>query len=222
MEQAQLSARERIIEKATDIFGEHGFKATTVRMIAAEADVNVASINYYFKDKEGLYNEVIETIFSKGFSRFPSIKPGNGLAVPVEERLFQFIQGTIYRLISPEGWGGIAGRGRLIVKEMLNPSPAFNNMVDRYIRPHKAALVNILKEVLGDDIETEKILLCVVSILGQCIYYAAGSNIIARVAPEFVPIENSIDRIVDHVHRFSLGGLEKIKKDNQVTKRESL
>ncbi|MBE6080650.1 MAG: TetR/AcrR family transcriptional regulator [Veillonella sp.] len=41
----------------------------TVRMIAAEADVNVALVNYHFKNKDNLFNEVINIILmrAKGF-----------------------------------------------------------------------------------------------------------------------------------------------------------
>ncbi|MFA6009858.1 MAG: CerR family C-terminal domain-containing protein [Desulfobacteraceae bacterium] len=213
MEPVQLPTRERIVETATDIFGKNGFKATTIRMIANEAGVNVASINYYFGDKEGLYTEVIETLFSKGFNRYPSVQPGSEAGVSAEERLLMFIRGTIYRLFSPDGWGGITGSGRLIVKEMLEPTAAFDKVVDKYIRPHKEVLVGILREIVGEEIPVERILLCVVSILGQCIYYAAGNHIIARIASEYLPVEKNIDEIVGHVHRFSLGGLERIKQE---------
>ena len=60
MEPSQLSARERIIDAATDIFGTHGFKAATLRAIANLAGVNVAAVNYYFGDKQGLYGEVVQ------------------------------------------------------------------------------------------------------------------------------------------------------------------
>lgn len=215
MEPTQVPARERIIDTATDIFGKNGYKATTIRMIATEAHVNVASINYYFGDKEGLYAEVIEAIFSKGFSRYPSVQPGDTTDVSPEERLRAFIRGTLYRLISPDGWGGIGGSGRLVVKEMLEPTPAFNNVVDKYIRPHKDILFKILKEIIGEGVCEKRILLCVVSILGQCIYYASGTHIIARIAPEYLPVEKNIDSIVGHVHQFSLGGLERIKRESK-------
>ncbi len=217
MEPSQLSARERIIETATDIFGENGYKSTTIRMIAGRAEVNVAAVNYYFGDKQGLYAEVIEAIFSRGFSRYPSILADQQSTASPEERLRQFIRGTIYRLVSPDGWGGIAGTGRLVVKEMLEPTEAFNKVVDKYIRPHKDVLVGILKEIVGDTVPEKKILLSVVSILGQCIYYAAGKNVIARIAPQHLPGESNIDDIVDHVHRFSLGGLERIKQESGVS-----
>ena len=212
MESAQLSTRDRIIETAADIFGKNGFKATTIRMIAGEAGVNVAAVNYHFGDKEKLYAEVMETTFAKGFSRFPSILSGKEAGETPEERLMVFIRGTLYRLISQEGWGGIGGKGRLIIKEMLEPSPPFIRIVDRYIKPHKDALVAIIREIVGQDAPLEKVLLCTVSILGQCVYYVFASTIIERIAPEYLPVEKKIDMIADHVFQFSLGGLEKIKQ----------
>ncbi|MBU1168015.1 MAG: CerR family C-terminal domain-containing protein [Proteobacteria bacterium] len=216
MNPSQLSTRERILEYAGDMFGKKGFKSTTIRMIAQEAGVNVAAVNYHFRDKEGLYAEVIEDIFSKGFARFPSLDPKSDPAMSAEDRLKLFIRGTIYRILSPEGWGGLNGKGRLIAREMMEPTSAFTQVIETYIRPHKDRLVAILWEIVGKGARQEDILLSVVSILGQCIYYVYATSIIERVAPEYTPVENNIDKIIDHVFRFSLGGLENIKADKEI------
>ena len=55
---------ERILEAAGEIFGREGFKAATIRRIAETANANVASINYHFRDKEGLYAAVLEHLFN--------------------------------------------------------------------------------------------------------------------------------------------------------------
>lgn len=215
MDQTQRSTRERIIEFAGDIFGQKGFKETTIRAIAEAADVNVAAINYHFRDKEGLYTEVIEDIFSKGFQRFPSLVPNSGPHLTPEEKLKVFIKGTLYRLLSPEGWGGQRGKGRLIAREMLDFTPPFAQVMQKYIRPHKDELIVILRALMGEDTNQENILFSVVSILGQCIYYVYATSLIELLAPEYAPLEKNIDRIVEHVFRFSLGGLTNIKQDNK-------
>ena len=46
--------RQRMIETTARILREKGFKAATVRVIAQEAGVNIASIKYYFGSKEEL------------------------------------------------------------------------------------------------------------------------------------------------------------------------
>lgn len=210
----QLPTRERIIEIAGDIFGRNGFKSTTIRMIANEAGVNVAAVNYHFGDKEGLYAEVLDAIFSAGFTRFPS-DSGLTREDPADIRLKAFIRGTLYRLLSHEGWGGLQGKARLIAREMLDPTAEFIRIVDRYIKPHKDMLVDILSRLVPLEDEPERILLCCVSILGQCIYYVYATSIIEQVANEYMPLEDNIDRIVDHVFEFSLGGIEKIKRSKE-------
>ena len=66
---AEASTEEKIIEAARMIFTKKGFLATTIRDIATEADINVASVNYYFRSKEKLFavimDETIKNLFDK-------------------------------------------------------------------------------------------------------------------------------------------------------------
>lgn len=50
-------ARERMILAALDLFGRHGFDATTTRMIAQASGMNLGAIPYYFGSKDDLYAE---------------------------------------------------------------------------------------------------------------------------------------------------------------------
>jgi len=50
-----LSTKEKILETAAELFAEKGFDGTSVRDIAKAAEVNLAAINYHFKNKENLY-----------------------------------------------------------------------------------------------------------------------------------------------------------------------
>jgi AcrR family transcriptional regulator len=54
--------RERILEAALPLFAEFGFAGTSVRMVAAEAAVNVATLAYHFEDKAGLYGAVVQRL----------------------------------------------------------------------------------------------------------------------------------------------------------------
>ena len=50
----------KILRVAHQLFAEKGFNGVTMRAVASGADVNLASIVYYFKNKEGLYLAVIQ------------------------------------------------------------------------------------------------------------------------------------------------------------------
>jgi AcrR family transcriptional regulator len=52
------ATRERILDAAELLFMQHGFEATSMRMITGQAGVNLASVNYHFGNKEALVQEV--------------------------------------------------------------------------------------------------------------------------------------------------------------------
>src|SRR5262245_16087330 len=55
---AEDGTRERILRTAEWLFAERGFNGVSMRELAAEAQVNIASIGYHFESKEGLLSEV--------------------------------------------------------------------------------------------------------------------------------------------------------------------
>jgi AcrR family transcriptional regulator len=50
--------RDRILKTAERLFAERGFNGVSVRELAGAANVNIASIGYHFRSKEGLLAEV--------------------------------------------------------------------------------------------------------------------------------------------------------------------
>jgi len=59
MNQGQRTTKERILDAAERLFGEHGFAATSLRSVIAEANVNLAAVHYHFGSKEALIAAVI-------------------------------------------------------------------------------------------------------------------------------------------------------------------
>ena len=55
-----VDTRERILCAAESLFMEHGYAATSLRLITAKAKVNLAAVNYHFGSKEALIREVFE------------------------------------------------------------------------------------------------------------------------------------------------------------------
>ena len=62
---AKDEVRRRILLKAGEIFAGRGYLGATIRDICQQADVNVAAVNYYFGDKEGLYQRVLEAVYAR-------------------------------------------------------------------------------------------------------------------------------------------------------------
>lgn len=54
-----LSTEEKIKEAARNVFTRKGYAATRTRDIAEEAGINLALLNYYFRSKEKLFEQVM-------------------------------------------------------------------------------------------------------------------------------------------------------------------
>ena len=52
--------KEPILDVAEKLFSELGYEGASTRIIAKEANVNMAMLNYYFGSKDGLYKAVLE------------------------------------------------------------------------------------------------------------------------------------------------------------------
>jgi AcrR family transcriptional regulator len=55
----QSDARARILEAARSRFLAEGYQAVTMRAIAADADVDVALVSYYFSSKQGVFGAAL-------------------------------------------------------------------------------------------------------------------------------------------------------------------
>lgn len=60
-----MNSRERILDAAIPIFAEKGRHGARMEEIAAFAHINKAMIYYIFKNKDGLYFEVLKFIFER-------------------------------------------------------------------------------------------------------------------------------------------------------------
>ena len=57
---SEHGTRERILDVAEKLFSENGFDGTSLRMITAEADVNLAAVHYHFGSKERLLHATLQ------------------------------------------------------------------------------------------------------------------------------------------------------------------
>jgi AcrR family transcriptional regulator len=58
---ADIELREVLLRTASRLFQERGYAAVSVRVIAEEARVTTGSLYYYFKDKDEIVREILDT-----------------------------------------------------------------------------------------------------------------------------------------------------------------
>lgn len=88
MSKLDLSTEEKIKDAAKKIFLEKGFGSTTTRDIAECADTNIALVNYYFRSKEKLFQEIFRECFAETFIPIARILNDN---LPLEAKIYKFV-----------------------------------------------------------------------------------------------------------------------------------
>ncbi|MGC4006760.1 MAG: CerR family C-terminal domain-containing protein [Pirellulales bacterium] len=193
----------KILEAAGRVFAEKGFQAATVRKICALAEVNLAGVNYHFRDKETLYATALRHAHEAMVLRFPT--PEWPAGTSPEQKLRDFIHTMLSRMLAKQvdSW-----QSKLMMREVLTPSDAGRELVSNYFRPHFDLLNAILRELLPADTTDLRRHHVALSVIGQCTHYKLGCGIISLIIPpEEYLTGYTVEILTEHITQMSLHGL---------------
>lgn len=202
--------RQRLLDVAVRLFATYGFKRVTVREICREAGANVAAVNYHFGDKLGLYTEVVKTAIDaiRGTSEL-SMQAGEGGTA--EERLRAFVRVFLGRIA---GSGSDSWIHKLMSREMADPTPALDLVIEQAIRPRLQYVGGIVAELMGCEPGDRRVAMVVASIQGQCLLYSPNP-VATRLGWTTPATSADLDAIADHIADFSLAGLRAVARTTQ-------
>ncbi len=198
------NTRQRLLEAAGEVFAEKGFRNATVRGIVRRAGANLNAVNYYFGDKQGLYQSAIEYAHQNIAQEHELAAARDETSEPAD-RLLAFV-GVLLQRVTRKGHND--WHGKLMAMEMAEPTEVLDIVVARFIRPRFGLLVGIIRELVGEETPQREIELCAESVVAQCIHFVHGRAIITRLMPFLTYSESDIDMMARHITQFSLAGLK--------------
>jgi len=194
--------RQRLIDAAGEMFAELGFHHTTVRQICERAGANIAAVNYHFRDKTGLYTEVVR--HSMRAAHLDAVRAAFDQNAPAEEIMRAVIK---TRLESLRGLDLGDWHFRIFAHELAKPTPAIDVVVNEAIRPLYMRMCKLIGSLLGLSPDHQKTRLCAQSIIGQILFYAFARPVISRLSPDMKLTAAQVDLLADHITEFSLAYL---------------
>jgi len=212
METENSDVKTSIIKVAGRIFVEKGYRATTIREICAEADVNIAAVNYHFGDKKNLYTAVINYYKDSAFKKFPLDRDARPDDSP-QSKITSFIQAMAMRIFGEDSEPQF---GKLLVRELIEPTGEFDNLINDIFRPSFLKLSSIVKEILGKNATDRTVFLCSMSIVGQCLYFRNSPRLAGRMMKNENFSRKDIQALAEHISRFSLAALENYITDKSI------
>jgi AcrR family transcriptional regulator len=154
--------RQKLIEAGVEIFGRYNFEATTTRMLADRAGVNLAAIPYHFKSKEGLYHAVVRHIVDQATAAYRSADAeinetlaksscSSSECFAMLSRILNTMVSTMLGTPEAKSWAGI------ILREQMEPTSAFDIIYEGVMQPVLQCCLALVARILHrqpDDPET--------------------------------------------------------------------
>jgi len=198
---ADSATRDRLLRAGERLFADRGFRKVTVREICRAAHANVAAVNYHFGDKLGLYREVLQVAIDAMRTTNEAARQA-GAGRSADEQLRRYIVIFVHRLLG----SGHDAVHKLIQREIHDPTPALDVLVEQGVRPRVEYLSGLVAEMLGCPPSDARVLRCVASIQAQSLAYLPNP-IASRLGLTFTPTSAHLDEVAEHIAEFSLAGI---------------
>jgi len=153
----QHETRTRILDSAEELFMQHGFEATSMRVLTSKAGVNLAAVNYHFGSKHAL----IEAVFRRRLDPMNAARiaaldelEASGRALDAEAIIRAFV-GPSLRMIE-DARGGGRNFIRLLGRTYTEPAKSIRQLIGQMYAPtmqcYKSALERALPHMPREEL----------------------------------------------------------------------
>ncbi|MFI4888928.1 MAG: CerR family C-terminal domain-containing protein [Steroidobacterales bacterium] len=180
---AEQPAELRLIEAAIEQFGQYGMAAVGTRAIAEAAGVQMSAITYHFGGKEGLYLACARHIVGQITERVDRIlayaaskDTDSGDEACARAAILAIMGGLATVMMRDE----IAPLARFVVREQMNPSPAFDILYEGYMQRMIEQMGRLLQRVAGGTLSNEELRVRSIALMGQAFVFRFGRAALMR------------------------------------------
>lgn len=195
----------RLLDAAAELFAAHGYANVTIRDISDKADANIAAVNYHFGSKEKLYIAVMDHARQRALTEdpYPAGPPSTG-PMSAEQRLHRHVRAMFGRAFAtgPAGW-----YMQIVLREMVDPTPALAYALDDNIGPHQRRLEGIVAELMRQDPDSEAVKDAAAAIVATAIFYHSCRPMIEHLRPGFSFDQATAERLTQMVTGMALNGI---------------
>ena len=146
--------RTRILDVAEELFMQHGFEATSMRLLTSTARVNLAAVNYHFGSKdaliEALFRRRLDPMNAERVAALDALEQQAGGRPLAPEQIIRAFIGASLRMIE-DAKGGGRNFIRLLGRTYTEPAKQIRALIGQLYAPamerFKTALAGALPEV---------------------------------------------------------------------------
>lgn len=197
------ATRARILEAAGALWAEGGFAEVANKAIAAKAGVDLASINYHFGSRGGLYQAVL----IEAHHRLVGLDELTRLALSplaATDKLRILIAQIVRQAVDEAGGWHLP----VLAAEILSPSTHVQVLLQAEIMPKLSFIQAMLREISGLPADDPALPGCLISVMAPCLLLLIGRR--GLPGPLQQMRTTPYPALVDQLHRFAVAGLEAV------------
>jgi TetR/AcrR family transcriptional regulator len=195
------AVRARLLRVAEQLFAERGYAAVSVRALARAAHVSPAMIAYYFRDKAGLLDAVLDDVFERLLAQLTALAaaPPDDAGGGAAERFIRLYVDTLAR----DPW-----LPSFMVREVLGGDPARRA---RFAARFPARIAPVVLPLLRREAASGRLradldpALTLLSVIGMCAFPFLVQPLLGAVLGYELD-ESFRERLADHAARLFLDG----------------
>ena len=204
--------RARLLRAALQLFSEKGFAQTSVRAIAQAAGTNVAAIAYHFGDKAQLYTA---TFYEPFGSCSDLILVFANPALDLPGALHHYFAGFLEPLKHDDL---VTQSLRLHVRELLDPTHVWPELIERECRAPHMALIQVLCRHMGVPVVDDDMHRLAFSLAGLVMQLWTQRDPLMAIAPQLAGAE-AVDPWVERLTGYALSMVQGEIARRQATQR---
>ncbi|MBA6115332.1 TetR/AcrR family transcriptional regulator [Pseudomonas putida] len=195
------ATRIRILQAAGELFAALGYAEASNKAVAAKAEVDLASINYHFGSRNGLYLAVLD----EARRRFLDISDLQRIALgdqPATEKLRALVELVVYKASQVrDNW-----HLRVLAAELLAPSPHGQAHLQAGAPLKLALLKNLFSEITAIAPEQPALTRCILCVTAPWAMLLIGPRGSSGALHEILGMP--AEEVAGHLYRFALAGLQ--------------
>ncbi|MGF6391232.1 TetR/AcrR family transcriptional regulator [Pseudomonas plecoglossicida] len=195
------ATRARILQAAGELFAAMGYAETSNKAVAAKAEVDLASINYHFGSRNGLYLAVLD----EARRRFLDISDLQRITLglqPATEKLRALVELVVNKAMQVHNNWHL----RVLAAEILAPSPHGQAHLQRGTPMKLALLKGLFSEITGLPADTPALTRCILCVTAPWAMLLIGPRGSSGALHEILGMP--ADQVSTHLYHFALAGLQ--------------
>lgn len=208
----KLSTREQLLETAGQVFSEKGYDGATGKEICERCGANAAAVVYHFGGMENLYREVLNEA-RKRLAPSEALAAGVANEADPRKKLEIFIGMLASRMAGPASTTWAA---RLISRELLSPTPIFDEIRNKEMRGRAAVLRGIVSELMQLPEDHAAVARSCINIMAPFgVLLLIGPQRVERAFPVLSFGPDAMEELTRHMVEFALGGIAAVGRNTR-------